>query len=296
MGPRELTLLALLAVAWGGSYTLIKVSIDTVPPATIVAARLVIATLLLWGYMALRGERLPSLAGQWRLYWAVAISGNTLPFLLITWGETHIDAGLAAILIGSVPLMTLALAPLLAADEKAGPARLAGIALGFAALVVLVGPSALAGLGGSLFGELALLAAAAAFAVNGLLVRRIGPAITGASTVVLGLSALVALPIALVVDKPWTLSPAPEAWAAMATQGAISTAWATVVFFHLIRTCGATATSTVNYLVPLAGVALGVAVLGERPGITEFVALAMMLGALLLVRGQSDRPKTSAIP
>jgi drug/metabolite transporter (DMT)-like permease len=298
MGPREFAALVLLSLLWSGSFTLIKVAVDTIPPATIVAGRLVVAAALLWAYLRATGHRLPPRGRPWRLYAALAVSGNVLPFLLISWSETRLDSTLAAIINGTVPIVTLALAPLMTADERAGPARAWGIGLGFAAVVMLMGLEALSGLGRDLIAELALLAAATSYAVNLLLVRRVGTSLAGAATAVTVLAALIAVPLSLAIDRPWQLAPSAAGIAAVLAQGVFSTALATLVFFHLVRVAGATATSTVNTLIPVSGVALGMVFLGERPGTAEFAALALIIASLALVnrRPRAARPPQRSSP
>ena len=291
MGARELALLAALALMWAASFTFIKIAVATVPPATIVAGRLAVAAVLLWAYLALTGRRLPRPGRAWRLYGVLAVTGNTLPFLLIAWAETRVDSGLAAILIGTVPVITVLLAHRLSPDEPLGAHTWAGVALGLAALVVLAGPHALAGLGGTLLAQVALVGAAASYALNGLLVRRIRADVVSASAAVLVASAALALPISLALDRPWQLAPSWAAVWAVLAQGAFSTALATIAFFHLVTVAGAAATSFVNYLIPAVAVALGVVWLGERPGWPELAALALILAGLALVnRRRARRP------
>jgi drug/metabolite transporter (DMT)-like permease len=302
MGPRELAALVSLSVLWGGSFTLIKVAVEAIPPATIVAGQLVVASALLWAYLRASADRLPPPGRRWRLYAVLAVTGNVLPFLLISWSETRIDSALAAILVGTVPVITLVLAHFATRDERIYPARAAGVALGFAGVVVVIGPHALAGLGDDVLAELALIGAATCYAVNVLLVRRIGPGVVRASAAVLLVAAVIAVPLSLAIDRPWRLAPTWPALLAVLALGAFSTALATIVFFRLVRAAGATATAMVNYLIPIVGVALAMLFLGERPRPSEFAALALIVAALALVNRRPraapphSSPSTSRMP
>lgn len=282
-GARELALLVLLSVLWSGAFTLIKVAVWTVPPASLVAGRLLLAAPILWLYMRARGESLPPPGPAWRLYALLAVTGNALPFVLISWGETRIDSGLAAILMGAMPVMTLLLAHALTGDEPIRRHRLIGIVLGFAGVVVLVGPKALAGLGGEVLAQLAVLGGGACYAANMVLARRSPAAPVPAATAVTLIGAIIIAPLAVIVDRPWTLAPAAASLAAMAGLALFSTAVATIVFFVLVARAGATATAMVNYLIPAMGFAWGVLFLGEPATPTAVLALALILAAIALV-------------
>lgn len=101
--------------------------------------------------MRLRGHRLPDAPGLWRTFFLIGLFGNALPFTLIGWGEQRIDSGLAAILMAVMPIVTLPLAHFFAENESMNPARVVGVAFGFAGVLVLIGPDALRGLGDGAF-------------------------------------------------------------------------------------------------------------------------------------------------
>src|SRR3954454_9928640 len=94
----DLALLLLLATLWGASYTLIKLGVATIPPITLIAARTLIAGLLLVGVMRWRGLRLPQDAAAWRRFTVQACLNSVIPWTLIAWAERWLDAGLATIL------------------------------------------------------------------------------------------------------------------------------------------------------------------------------------------------------
>src|SRR5688572_6102187 len=102
----ELLLLSLLATLWGASYTFIKIGVETIPPVTFIAARTLIAGLLLLFVLRLRGLSLPRDPASWRLFATQAAINSVLPFTLIAWAELTVDAGLAAILNSTTPIFT----------------------------------------------------------------------------------------------------------------------------------------------------------------------------------------------
>ena len=283
MGPRALALLLLLALLWSTAFTLTKVAVGTVPPITVVAVRVVLASLILWLYLRLTGRALPGRDAPWGFFMVLALTGNVLPFFVIGWAQTTVDSGLAAILIGTMPLITLALAPLFARDEAIGPQRIAGFVLGFIGIVVLFAPRMLGGFDGTLAAYFALIVGAILFAVNMLLTRRITGDITVAATAVSVASVVVAVPLSFAFDDPWEITPSTESAIAIVALGVFATAFATIVFFQLVRLAGATASSLVNYLIPGLSVLWGVLFLDEHPGWPEMAALVLIVGALVLV-------------
>ncbi len=140
MPPRAFALLIILAILWSGSFTLVKVAVATVPPATLVAARLVIGAAILWLYLRMIGGRLPPIGPAWGLYALLALTGNVMPFILIVWAQARVDSGLAAILIGTMPLITLVIAVLSGVEGRIRGLQVAGVCLGFVGVVVLFGP------------------------------------------------------------------------------------------------------------------------------------------------------------
>ena len=129
--------------------------------------------------------RLPARAVDWLPFVVFGAIGNLAPFTLIAWGQQHVPSAVAAILMAAMPLFTLVLARVAKpAENPITAGRVAGIALGFSGVVVLVGPSALTEAGGGI-GELAILGAALCYAVASLYaerVRHVPPLVSATAT------------------------------------------------------------------------------------------------------------------
>src|SRR5258707_5023252 len=164
MNATEWALLLLLALLWGGSFFFGKVALAVFPALTLVALRTGLAALVLIAFLAARGIALPLSPALWRRFLVMGLLNNALPFALINWGQTQIDSGLAAILNATTPLFTVLLAHLVTADERLTRNRVAGVVLGFAGVVVMIGPAALRGLGLAGLGKLAVVGAAPSYA------------------------------------------------------------------------------------------------------------------------------------
>ncbi|MGI9465299.1 MAG: DMT family transporter [Aestuariivirgaceae bacterium] len=278
-------LLMALALIWGGSFLFIKIGVETIPPITLTALRLIAAAVILIIAARLAGQFLPVNKAVWSSIALAALFGNALPFTLISWGEEVIDSGLAAILMAGMPLFTLVCAHLVTDDEKMNRRKVIGVMCGLAGLIVLIGPDKLSQLGDDAVRQLAVAAASLCYAVHALIIRRIKavPAKALAAGIMIA-STVMIVPMALVLEQPWQLEPSNSSLAAALVLGIFQTAIATLMMFALIQKQGATFFSQINFLVPLIGVAYGIMFLAERPQPSAYVALGLILAGIYIVR------------
>jgi drug/metabolite transporter (DMT)-like permease len=287
---RNWSLLLALVAMWGSAYMFMKIGVATVAPATLVASRLVLGALILYAVMRARGLALPPPGRRWRPLIALAILGNCLPFFLIAWGQQFIDSALAGILVSVMPLATMVLAHFFVAGERVTRLRLAGFVIGFAGIVVLMGPGALTGLGGQALAQAAVLGGALCYAGNSVLARRtIVADFLVASTAVLIVASVLMVPVAVLVDHPWAATPSAGSVAAIIWLGIGPTALATILYFRLIAAAGPTFMATVNYLSPVVALLAGMTLMGERPGTTAVAGLLLILFGIALSRGALAR-------
>jgi len=287
-------LLAALVALWGSNFMFIKLGVAAVPPATLVATRLVIGALILVAVVRAMGYTLPPLGRAWMPYVVLGVAGNCLPFWFITWGQKSIDSALAGILMAIMPLTTVLLAHFFVAGERMTRNRVAGFALGFIGIVVLMGPAALAGLGGSalaVLAQLSVLAGALCYAVNGILIRVLLKGdVWVASACIIAVAAAVSVPMALVVDRPWQLAPGAEALWILLWIGIGPTAIATLVHLKLISSAGPTFMSLINYCIPVVATFFGVWLLGEQPGANAYAGLMLILAGIALSQLRRSPP------
>ena len=286
-------LLFALVVMWGSSFMFTKIAVAAIAPTNIVAGRLVLAAVVLLGLMVLSRRSLPTDARSWRFFIAMALVGNCLPFWLITWGQQGIDSGLAGILMAIMPLATVLLAHVFVAGERMSRNKAAGFLVGFAGIVLLMGPTALLelrGSGAALFSELAVLCGAICYAVNTIIARHRpdGDALVAGAGVIL-VAGLVMAPTAALTDGFVFVDIAPLPAAAVGFLGIVSTALATVVYFKLVAAAGPSFLSLINYLIPLWAVMIGMVVLGESPEWSSVAALALILSGIGLSEAGSRR-------
>lgn len=281
----EYALLVLLAVLWGGSFSLIKVAVADYPPATLAAIRILLGGALLAALAVARGFAFPARAGRWGALWVQGLLQGALPFTLISWGELHIASGLAGVLNATVPLFAFMLSVFVVGSTPFMLTKFMGVLLGLAGVAKIVGTGSVVALGQSDFlAVMAVLGASASYACGAVFGHRFGdqPAvITAAGSLLCG--GLTLLPVSLALDRPWTLAPGLEATLAVLALALLSTALASVIFFRLIRTLGPVATTSNAYLRALVSVAFGVVFLAEPVSWSLLVASALIVAGVVLV-------------
>ena len=278
----EWMLLAVLATCWGASYTFIKIGVQTLPPVTLIAARTLIAGLLLLALLRLRGVRLPRGPAMWRRFALQACLNSVLPFTLIAWAERSVDAGLATILNSTSPIFIFLLGLGMGGAEKPTLRRLFGVAAGLAGICLIVGFEALNGHGHSLRAQLGLVAAAVCYgcaAMFGRVFKGLDPMVPAAGSLLCGAAML--LPASLAVDRPWTLVPSAASMVAVLALAVLSTALAFTIYFRLIRTLGPMSTAAQAYLRVPIGVMIGVVFLGETLSPTAWAGLACIVAGVV---------------
>jgi drug/metabolite transporter (DMT)-like permease len=278
----EWALLALLATCWGASYTFIKIGVATIPPVTLIAARTLIAGLLLLAVLRMRGVKLPTEPAVWRRFVVQACLNSVLPFTLIAWAERSVDAGLATILNSTSPIFIFLLGLGLGGAEKPTLRRFFGVGAGLAGICLIVGFEAFNGLGHSLLAQLALVAAAVCYgcaAMFGRVFKGLDPMVPAAGSLLSG--AVMLLPASLLIDRPWTLAPSAPSMLAVLALAVLSTALAFSIYFRLIKTLGPMSTSAQAYLRVPIGVLIGMVFLGETLASTAWVGLACVVAGVV---------------
>jgi drug/metabolite transporter (DMT)-like permease len=275
-----------LAGLWGTSFLFVKIAVREVTPMTLVAARFVIAASVLSVVVRARGLRLPTSRRVWSHYLLMGLIGNAVPFTLIAWGQIRTDVGLAGILMGVMPLMTLLLAHFFVPGERMTPRMVVGFAVGFIGLVALFGPDALLEFGGEasdLLSQVAIASAAICYAISTIIARRLAtldPLVS--ATTVMWITSAIMVPAALWVDRPWNLALSGESIASIVWLGFFATALATILYFRVIQRAGPTFLSLINYMIPVVALVAGAVVLDEDLVGTVLIGMALILAGLAI--------------
>lgn len=293
MTGREWAMLLTLAAVWGGSFFFNGIAVRELPVFTVMACRVVIAATLLIIVLRASGHRLPRDPGVWRAFLAMGALNNVIPFSLIVWGQQHVASGVAAVLNAATPLFTVLLAHVLTDDERMRGGKLAGVLIGFLGVGVKMGAGAMRDLGTSGTAQLLCLLGALSYAIAGIYGRRframgIDPIGTAAGQLLA--SSLILLPLALLVDRPWTLAmPSPAAIGALIGVAAISTAFAYVLYFRILATAGPTNLLLVTFLIPVSAILLGTAFLAEVMLPRHLAGMALIGAGLAVIDGRPWR-------
>jgi drug/metabolite transporter (DMT)-like permease len=293
---RNLLQLLLLAALWGPSFLLIKVAVAEIPPISLIFGRVGLAAILLYLLLRLGGGKLPPRGRIWFPLAVVALFQTSLPLVLLSWAEQHIDSALAAILNGLTPLFTILFAHLLTADDRLTAPKAAGIVLGLIGVLFFVAPTLQSGMQASTWGILAMIAITASYGFAGVHTRNhlnhLPPLVAPAGQMIL--SALFLLLPMLFIDQPFAQPiPPPQAIAAVVGLAVLGTVLAFIVYYRLLRNASASYVSMVTYLVPVVGIVLGVLILDERLAWNDFAGFGLILLGVLIVNGTLRNPRAA---
>ena len=287
-------LLLLLSAIWGSSYMFIKVGVRDFSPAALVELRLLLAGAVLVSFVAVR-RRLGAVRRAFGPGAFVGIVGMAIPFLLITWGETHVDSGVAAVANSSVPIFVALLALRFAASERSSGLRMVGLVVGLAGVGVVAGVHPNGGWW-AVGGALAVVLASLCYAVSSLYIQRslvVGGLELAAASVVCG--AIAMLPFAL-ADLPGTVGWKPLA--SVVVLGVVGTGLAQLIVNRLIGEHGPARSMLVNYLLPGFALLFGATILGEPLTGAKVGGLVLILVGVTLASGlvASGRGPAAAVP
>ncbi|GAA1828660.1 DMT family transporter [Agromyces salentinus] len=313
-GPRQAgnlsTLLQFIAMGlvWGASFLFMKVALDGVSFGQVAWSRTLLGALALGAIVLVMRPRVTAADGTpgpvlprerivWLHFLVVSLTTCVIPYLCFAWAEQYVSSSLASIYNATTPIMTALMATLVFRVERLGLGRWAGVGVGILGVVVVIGPWQYSALTGSLAGQLACLVATLCYGFTFGYQRRflsqrpIAPATFAFLSI--GVSAVVMLAL-----TPWlALEPVEldlPVVASLLALGVLGTGLAYIWNINVLRKWGPTATSTVTYVTPLVGVALGFILLGERFSWHEPIGALLVLLGILLAQGRLRMPRRRA--
>jgi drug/metabolite transporter (DMT)-like permease len=296
MTPRQIALLAALAAIWGGSYLLIKYALEDLSAPMIVWARTALASLVLLALLG--GAAREAFADvRRRPRSALMLSGFSvaLPFTLITFGELEVPSGLTAVLISPAALFVALFAPLIDVSERIDRRQAIGLGAGLLGVALVVGVESISTLG-QFLGALAMIGAAASYAIGGFVVKKRYGRLTSIQTSFVSVTgaALLTLPLAA-VGAP-TEMPGTRALLAVVALGVVGTALAFIIFYRLIAEAGAGRASLVSYLAPGVALFYGAVLLDEAITPAAVAGLVLILGGVALASRRAGTPEPVPAP
>ncbi len=275
----------LAGIVWGSSFLFMKVALTGISPAQVAWSRLILGGLTLGLFVALRRDPLPRNVKIWLHMTVLAISFCVVPFLLFSWAQQHVTSGLASIYNATTPIMTAIMAWAVFRVEKLKPMQIAGIIVGILGVMVIIAPWQGLDFSQSLVAQLAILGATACYGFSLAYMRRF-VSNTGMSALVfsflnIGIGALIMAALTpFIALTPVRL----DIWiiGSVILLGCLGTGVAYIWNQNTLRAWGPTRASTVTYITPIVGVALGIVILGEELHWNEPVgALIVFVGILL---------------
>jgi drug/metabolite transporter (DMT)-like permease len=272
---------------WGSSFLFIAVALMGMTPAQVAGGRLLFGALALAAVVAIRRERLPRTVRVWAHLSVLSVTFCVVPFLLFAWAEQHVSSGLASIFNATTPIMTAIMAWAVFQVERLRPGQLIGIAIGIVGVVVIIAPGAIADIGGSTIAQVALLGATACYGFSLAYMRRfLGD--TGLSGIAFAFGYIGPAAVLMLLLSPVILAEPMQLTvpivASIVALGVLGTGLAYVWNQNTLRAWGPTRASTVTYITPVVGVALGILVLGERLTWNEPAGAVIVFLGILLVQ------------
>jgi drug/metabolite transporter (DMT)-like permease len=302
MSTKDWSKLLLLSFIWSTSFLFAAMAVNGwpagssngLPPLTVAMVRVMIASAALFVILRLIAVPIPLTRPVWLAFFGMGMLNNVIPFSFIFWGQSQMPAtaavGLASILNATTPLFTVGLAHVMLADEKITSAKLVGLCLGLAGVVILVGIDIVSGMGVSISGQIACLCAALSYGFSGIFARRFKALQVSPLQIAFGqvtASSVILVPLVTLIDQPWLLpTPGMIPVLAILAMGVLATALAYILFFQILASAGATNLSLVTFLIPPSAILLGVFVMGEALKAQHFIGMAFIGLGLAAIDGR----------
>jgi len=288
ISQRAWTELILLAFIWGGSFLSIRIALNELGFLTSVAHRTGWAMLILWAYVLLRRLPIPKAPRIWGAFLVMGLLNNVIPFSLMAWGQLHIETGLTSILNAATAIFGVIAAAIFLADERLTLRKAMGVSLGFLGVATAIGLSALLQFDIRSLGQLAVIGGTISYALAGVWARKtlgdLSPQVAAAG--MLTGSSLITIPVAWIIEGPFSLALAPETWAAVAYYAIIATAVAYLLYYRVLAMAGSGNLMLVTLLVAPVAIVLGAIVLGEALPLRAYAGFALLALGLVIIDGR----------
>ncbi len=272
-----------LTACWGTAFLFNELALEAFAADRIVTIRIALGAVVLLAYARFTNTPLPREWQAWVPMLVIAVFGVIVPFFLTVWAQVHLPSATTAVLMSVMPLMVMTLAHVFVPGERLSRAKLVGFAIGFTGIVLVMGPDAGSGGRMELLASLAVLAAAFSYSSTSVYARLHSATSPIASAAGMCLIATVFTAPMLADGQPILPDPLPVlAIAAIAVLGVFATGIASVLYFKVVAGPGPTFLSLVNYMVPIWGVLLGVALLDETMSGWAVIGLALVLAGIAI--------------
>lgn len=275
-----LTLLA-IGLIWGSQFIFQEFALVSFSPIWIGATRAVIGAITL--IVICKSLGIKGTGNQWVLFSVIGLLEAAIPFVLVPWGQQHLDSSIAAILMGTLPFYVLLLAPIFVKGARINIANTISVVVGFSGLLVLFYPE-LSGAGKvNLVSSMAIVVAAICFAIALLLLNRVRnehPLIVARN--VLSVASIQLIIIAFITAPFEYQEASTTALFSLLYLGAVCAGIVYYLYMMCIKNAGPVFTSMTNYIVPAVGVFIGALVTNDAIQMNTWIALIVILCALFI--------------
>ena len=285
--------IGLFCLLWSFAFVAGKIGVTDCPPLILLAARFSLAGILILGITALRGEAWSSLT--WRdaaIFAILGVANNALYLGLGYTGLQTVSAGLGGLVVSANPVFTAVLAAAFLGEALTWR-KVTGLLLGIAGVGFIVWHRMSAG-SDDWHGILFTLASLASIVAGTILFKVLAP--KGSLWVgngVQNLSAgIVLLPFAFTLADVGNIVPSARLLGAFAFLVLGGSILAYLLWFHLLKVCGATAASAYHFLMPPLGMLFAFLVLGEHVEFRDLLGIIPVALGIYLV----TRPAAPASP
>ncbi|MBR8832992.1 MAG: DMT family transporter [Stigonema ocellatum SAG 48.90 = DSM 106950] len=282
----------IIGVIWGSEFIFNEIAIRSIPPISTAAGRAIVGAITLTIMLQFNPRASPIIQSQikdvsqlylWQQFFIIALFEATIPFFLLAWGQQRIDSNHAAIFMSTIPILTTVLAKFLIPGTVLGLSSLISIFLGFAGMVVLVGPVTSLSVLGNVSGGLAVLGAALCFSLALILIKKLAvnnPMRSARN--LLFCASMQLIPLSLLFDQSWRLQPSIEGLLSVLMLGSLCGGVASMLYFAVIEYQDPTFAAFINYLVPLFAALFGMMFLHEVIKLSTVVAFLIIISATVM--------------
>lgn len=277
-----------LALIWGGSFLSIRIALDEISPLMSVAHRVTWAMLVLWVVVAVMRIPLPRNPRIWFAFVVMGLLNNVIPFVLMAWGQLHIESGLTSILNAFTAVVGVVMAALFFSDERLTPRKIIGVVLGFFGVAVAIGLENFKNFDLRSLAQLAVIGGTVAYAVAGVWARKnlVGMPPQLAAAGMLTGATVIMLPLVYFVEGLPTFDLKPRTLVAIGYYAVIATAAAYLLYYRVLAMAGSGNLMLVTLLVAPIAITLGAVVLGEKLSANAFVGFVILAVGLIILDGR----------
>ena len=279
-------ILILLALIWASAFFNIKIATYSYGPLTIAFLRIFLGAIPVILLCYFKKIKIEAFSKDWYWFASIGIINLVIPFFLIAYGVKNVQSNLAAILMASTPLSASVLAHFFTQNEKINLIKIIGVLIGFSGIIFLFSDNILIN-ENNFISAILILCGSTFYVIGGLLTLKISDKKNENVTAsILIWGTLVLLPISMIIEEPWNLSPRLDSSLSLLYLGIFSTGIAWLLRFYILKHNGLVFQAQVAYLIPIFGVILGYLFLSEA--ITPKVIISMIaviIGIFIVKKG-----------